>query len=171
MKRRFQRISHRVWRIAAIAFAAGTGASPVFGATPSNCVFTGARLERLDVYGRWDAGQLQGRPSLWIFFQPDCAHCVAQFRDLGCLSEDVMTVAVGTRARRDSLAAEVRRFKFGGVAVMASPKMEEVLALSATPTIYILDDRGEIRRKFVGRIPCTELHAALAKRGAKDVSP
>lgn len=137
--------------------AAGLAKASAVSATD----FYGQRLESLKKFEAVDTRVMRGRPSVWIFFQPACASCRAQLRDLRCLPRDLNKVAVGVFASAENLRSTLIGVPTLDFHFKASPNFENETSVKATPTIYLVDSDGRPRHRLVGRIPCEQLMQML----------
>ena len=115
------------------------------------------RLERLDNFSQLHTNSFLGSDSLWVVFQPYCASCESQLRDLACLPTSVKKVALGYAGTRDQLSTALKFSAFDGARLVASSELEKLLNLEATPTILIVDRRGLVVNRFQGQVECRKL--------------
>ncbi len=114
-------------------------------------------FERLDQFDTFDANTLNGKPSLWIVFQPKCSSCESQFNDLSCLPEDVATFAIGINGTRDKLARVLQFSTFKGYKVLAKDKFKKDQGVAGTPTLLFVDKNGKLGKKITGLVACTKI--------------
>ena len=120
------------------------------------------KLEYLDSFSSLRTKTLSGKQSLWILFQPDCASCKTQLNDLQCLNADIVQIAVGFGGNQERLNKELLPSKFDGQRVLASPQLRRVLNTTATPSLFVVNQSGQIVKRIQGAAPCESLKAQIA---------
>jgi len=138
-------------------------AVPFMGFTAEPSGLYRFELEDLSSFSTYNTGALDGRTSLWVLFQPNCASCKTQLKNLSCLSKDIEKIAVGIHGGRDQLNAALRPLGFTGRKLMASRPLEKLLDTELTPTLYLVDRSGNARRTIQGLVSCETLRTALSK--------
>lgn len=120
-------------------------------------LYNNYKLPDLQSFVMYNTTQLRGKRSLWIFFQPECQSCEIQLRDLRCLPQDIIVLAVGYSGHRESLKKVLRFTEFHGPQLMATEKWVSRLQLRQTPTVLLVDSEGRESHRFVSRVPCEEI--------------
>jgi hypothetical protein len=120
----------------------------------TNFNFYQIQLERLQNFSIFNTQKLQGRPSLWVSFQPSCSSCKTQIKDLSCLPHHIHKLVVGLGGTKKDLNDILRPLNFEGESFIASSSLEKSIALNATPTILIVSADGNLQSRLVGVTDC-----------------
>lgn len=136
------------------------------------------KFEKINEFGSFSSLALKGTSSIWILFQPDCANCEAQFKDLSCLPESLSLVALGINGSRDRLSSSLKFTKFKGHKLIATETFAQQIGVPGTPTILIVDKSGHMQKKLIGLKSCivlkkilNELVLAATQSGMKRQDP
>lgn len=131
-------------------------------ATPNNDLnLYNYHLENLSRFSTTKTQSFQGQPSIWVSVQPDCTSCKTQIKNLNCLPGDTRKVALGVRGTREELSKIMRPLSFKGDQLLSVPELTNRLSLHATPTLLIVNSKGELHKKIVGSQTCETLKAYL----------
>ena len=110
-----------------------------------------------------------GKPTLMMFFEPDCAWCFRQIKVLNKLSKhcagDLNLVAVGMNGSRAELLKEYRRAKPEFPAYQISNKFLNAMGeVEGTPFSILADEKGRPLGWFRGYLPEEKLLLNLQRQ-------
>ncbi len=125
--------------------------------------FYNLKLESLTEYKSEKTSTLLGRPSLWVLFQPNCSSCKSQLNDLACLPKSFSTIALGVGGSRKKLKQVLKGSLFDGKRWKASAKLEQQWSDKITPTSYIVNAQGAVKKKIIGNVKCKKIKQELKK--------
>ncbi len=104
-------------------------------------------LQSLDeVATEHDLDQYTGKPTILIFFEPECSWCLRQTRVLNELvasCENFQAIAIGVNGTRRALQNTLRRLRAEFPAYQISRTLQEDIGeVEATPLMLLADDTG-----------------------------
>lgn len=100
-----------------------------------------------------------GTPLALYFFQPECASCARQKKELACLSKNIQVVSFGVFGSKKELAKEARKFDLRGVLVYGGKKAESFFKVRQTPTLIFYSSVGQEIKRVESWLPCEELRS------------
>ncbi len=122
-------------------------------------------LKRLDTVATEDLERFRGTPVLMMFFEPECAWCLRQAREIERLTNHctgVQPLVVGANGSRTALQAWLRRMAVDVPAYQISKRLSDDLGgVATTPITLVADASGTYRRYLRGYKKLDALLAAL----------
>ncbi len=111
---------------------------------------------------------LKGKPSLMMFFEPECPWCFKQGKAFNRLlaqcDNKVNIVAMGANADRSSLKKTLWKMHLNFDGFEAGPTMmQQVGQLPATPITLLLDEQGNLVSFLRGYVKDAQLQELLPK--------
>lgn len=114
-------------------------------------------LEKLGSFASLNTQNLQGKSSLWVFFQTNCTSCEKQLKSLKCLDTSTPQLALGENGSKDALFKVIQKTQFQGEAVVLKESLKKDLALRQTPTVLIVNSQGKVVFRKEHAVPCENL--------------
>ncbi len=108
----------------------------------------------------------EGKPTLLMFFEPECPWCVKQAGSLQQHRPEcaINQLALGINADRHSLKRALLRLNFPHPAYRAPPKLlKDMGGIPGTPVILLLDKQGELLAGVRGFTEADKLYARLCQ--------
>lgn len=112
---------------------------------------------------------LKGKPTLIMFYEPDCPWCFKQGKAFNQLlshcGQELQIVALGTHGDKASLKRELWKMKPDFPGFIAGPEiLDSIGELPATPMTLIADAQGEFLSYMRGYIKSDTLEPLLKKQ-------
>lgn len=112
-------------------------------------------LPLLDGTAQVSSRGLEGKPTLLAFWAPWCGVCATESRNLGWAKRlagdraNVLSVATAFQTT-DQVSAYTRRNEVDYPVLLDDGRLAEAMKVSSFPTVYFLDERGQVKGSVVG---------------------